>query len=76
MKVKTSITLTPDTLKAVDRLAGKSGTRSEVIERAIIDFIERKRRADRDAREVQAIDRDADALNREMADTLDFQVDV
>jgi predicted transcriptional regulator len=76
MMVKTSITLSPATLKAIDRLAGKKGNRSEVIERAVLDFVERKRRAERDAREIEAIDRDADALNREMSDTLEFQVDV
>ena len=76
MKVKTSITLSPDTLKAIDRLAGKTGTRSQVIERAVLDLVERKRRAERDAREIEAIDRDVDALNQEMADTLDFQADI
>jgi predicted transcriptional regulator len=75
MKVKTSITLSPATLKAIDRLAGKRGTRSAVIERAVLDFVERRRRVSRDAREIEAIDRDADALNDEMSDTLEFQVD-
>jgi metal-responsive CopG/Arc/MetJ family transcriptional regulator len=76
MRVKTSITLSPDTLRAVDQLVAEHETRSEVIERAVLDFLARRRQADRDARELARIDRDADVLNRELAATLEFQVDL
>jgi predicted transcriptional regulator len=76
MRVKTSITLAPATLRAIDELADDRETRSALIERAILDFVARRRRTERDARELELIDRDADALNRETAATLEFQVDL
>jgi len=76
MRVKTSITLAPETLRAIDALADEGESRSEVIERAVLDVLARRRRAARDARELSAINRDAEDLNREMAATLDFQVDL
>jgi len=75
MRVKTSITLSPETLQEIDRLAGPDGTRSEIIERAVLDLVRRKRLAERDARDLAAIDRAADALNKEMTETMQLQVD-
>jgi Arc/MetJ-type ribon-helix-helix transcriptional regulator len=76
MRVKTSITLAPESLRAIDALAEEGETRSEVIERAVLRLLEMQRRAERDARELKSIDRHADALNGEVAETLEFQVDL
>lgn len=76
MKVKTSITLSPDVLKTVDRLAGRKSNRSRVIETAVIEFAKRRERVARDAREVEILNHSADALNAEMEDVLRDQVDV
>lgn len=73
MKVKTSITLSRQALLAADRLAGKGGNRSQVIEAAILDFAARRERTLRDARDRAAIDRNAERLNREALDVLDYQ---
>ena len=73
MKVKTSITLSRAALRVADRLAGKGGNRSQVIEAAILDFAARRERSIRDARDRAAIDRHADRLNREALDVLDYQ---
>jgi predicted transcriptional regulator len=73
MKVKTSITLSPETLKAVDRLAAKGSNRSRVIEQAVVEFIARRARAHRDARDIELLNAAADELNREMADALEYQ---
>lgn len=75
MKRKTSVTLAPDVVKAVDGLAGKSGSRSAVIERAVRELIAREARRARDARELEIIDSNADRLNREAEDVLSFQVE-
>jgi predicted transcriptional regulator len=75
MKAKTSITLSASALRAVDRLAGRGGNRSAVIERAILEFVERRARQERDARDRELLDRHADALNRETADALEFQAE-
>lgn len=75
MKVKTSITLSEETLEAVDELAAKGGGRSRVIETALREFLARRRRATRDARDLAVLNRDADRLNEEMADILEYQVE-
>lgn len=75
MRVKTSITLSEETLEAVDELAAKGGGRSRVIEMALREFLARRRRATRDARDLAVLNRDADRLNEEMADTLEYQVE-
>jgi len=73
MRIKTSITLSEKTLKIVDRLAGKSSNRSRVIEQAVEAFAAAQARSVRDARDLAAINRRADALNREVAEALGFQ---
>jgi predicted transcriptional regulator len=74
MKVKTSITLSPETLRAIDRLAGADSNRSRVIERAVLELLHRQERAERDARDLAILNRAADRLNREMDDVLRDQV--
>ena len=76
MKVKTSITLTEDTLRAVDEAAGREGNRSRLIELAVLEFLERRRRQDRDARDRRILDAQAEALNREVEDVLAYQADL
>lgn len=74
MKAKTSITLSPATLRAVDELAKPRSNRSQVIEQAVVEFIERKRRERRDARDIAILNRVADELNAEVEDILAYQV--
>lgn len=72
MKVKTSITLSEDLLRAVDELA-KSSSRSEVIEDAVRDFLAARARAARDARDLEIMNKLADGYNVETADLLTYQ---
>jgi metal-responsive CopG/Arc/MetJ family transcriptional regulator len=72
MKVKASITLSDDLLRAVDELA-KSSSRSEVIEHAVRDFLAARKRALRDERDVEIMNKHADAYNLETADLLSYQ---
>ena len=72
MKVKASITLSPELLRAVDELA-KSSSRSEVIEHALRDFLAARARAQRDARDIEIMNKHADAYNLETADLLTYQ---
>lgn len=72
IKVKTSITLSEDLLRAVDELA-KSSSRSEVIERAVRDFLAARARAARDARDLEIMNRLADTYNVETADLMTYQ---
>jgi metal-responsive CopG/Arc/MetJ family transcriptional regulator len=76
MKVKTSITLTEETLRALDAAAGKDGNRSRLIETAVLEFLERRRRSQREARDRRILDAQAEALNREVEDVLAYQADL
>lgn len=67
MKVKTSITLSKTMLDAVDKLAGKTGNRSAVIEQAVREFVHKQQREARDARDLAIFHRYAD----EYADVVD-----
>jgi metal-responsive CopG/Arc/MetJ family transcriptional regulator len=76
MKSKTSITLSTDVLRRVDRLARRGESRSATIERILVEGLaERERRASND-RDRALIDAHADALNAETADVLGYQGDV
>jgi metal-responsive CopG/Arc/MetJ family transcriptional regulator len=73
MKTKTSITLSEDILTVVDqRATGKS--RSEFIETALWAYIAQMARNERNARDLDILDRNADRLNEEAADVLTYQV--
>lgn len=76
MKVKTSVTLSPETLRAIDEIAGEVLNRSRIVEQAILEFIERHRRAVRDARDLEILNRSADVLNKELEDILAYQVEL
>lgn len=76
MKVKTSISLSRETVKAIDRLAGTSRSRSSVIEWAIQELVKRESRRLQTEREIALINRHADALNREALEALEDQIDI
>jgi metal-responsive CopG/Arc/MetJ family transcriptional regulator len=76
MRVKTSITLPEELLRALDRSAGGLTNRSRAIEKAVRDMLEAEARAARDARDVELINRHADRLNDEAADVLGYQVKI
>jgi metal-responsive CopG/Arc/MetJ family transcriptional regulator len=69
MKVKTSVTLSQEVLKEVDELA-KSSSRSEVIEQVLREYLTARRRAERDARDIEIMNRYADEYNRETEEFL------
>jgi len=75
MKVKTSITLSPQTLRAIDDIADSSTSRSQIVEQAVIEFIERHRRQHREARDLEILNGSAAVLNREVEDILLYQIE-
>ena len=75
MKVKTSVAISEEVLAAIDEIAVRPGNRSRVIERALVEFIKRRRRQDREARDLELLDRAADELNREVEDVLAYQAE-
>jgi metal-responsive CopG/Arc/MetJ family transcriptional regulator len=73
MNVRTSITLSEELLKALDRWAKqRKETRSVFIEAALWAFIERSTRDMQNARDLEIINRNADSLNREALDVLEY----
>ena len=76
MKIKTSVTLSKQALRAIDRFAGRGGNRSRVIEAAVLEFAAVRERSARDARDRTRIDRLANELNRGVLDVLEYQADL
>ena len=76
MRVKTSISIPEEKLRALDKLIGPDGNRSKAIERAIDELLERFEREARDARDLEIYAGAEEELEREMEDVLSYQVDV
>ena len=73
MKAKISITLSQEVLHRVDRMAGSKHSRSAFIEAVLVRYLREHARAQRDARDLVLINRNAEELNREMLDALEYQ---
>lgn len=73
MKVKTSVTLSEDILKAIDEQSGVQN-RSEFIENAVRNYIIQVIRQRQNAKDLAIINRQAERLNEEAADVLSYQV--
>ncbi|GAB4230744.1 MAG: hypothetical protein OHK0028_05300 [Deltaproteobacteria bacterium] len=74
MKIKTSITLAEDLLKAIDEQSGPHKNRSDFIEKAVRAYVAQVTRDRQNARDLDIINRQADRLNREAEDVLSYQV--
>lgn len=74
MKVKTSITLSEDLLEAIEERLAEYKNRSDFIEAAVREFLAKKVRDERDARDLEILNRNADELNREAGEVAEFQV--
>jgi metal-responsive CopG/Arc/MetJ family transcriptional regulator len=70
MRVKTSITLPKGLLSRLDRV---DKNRSALLERAAVAYLAQLERQARDRKDIEIIDRNADRLNREALDTLQYQ---
>ena len=70
MRVKTSVTLPSELLGQLDRV---DKNRSALLERAARAYLAQLERDKRDVRDIEIINRNADRLNREAMDTLDYQ---
>lgn len=73
MKEKTSITLSREILTGIDLIAGQKQSRSAFIENVLREHIRAKARAERDARDLEIINRNAKRLNRDAEDGLELQ---
>jgi metal-responsive CopG/Arc/MetJ family transcriptional regulator len=74
MKVKTSIILSKDLLRAIDEKLEADSNRSEFIENAVWAFIAKIIRNEQNANNLEILNRSAEHLNQEAADVLEYQV--
>jgi metal-responsive CopG/Arc/MetJ family transcriptional regulator len=73
MKVRASVTLSEELLKAVDKCARQQEKRrSNFIEAALWAFVKRQIRNEQNAHDLDIINRNADFLNREASDVLEY----
>lgn len=73
MKEKTSVTLSPDVLTGIDRLAGSKRSRSAFIEDVLRQYLKQRYRAERGARDLAILNKYAKELNQEAEDGLNDQ---
>jgi metal-responsive CopG/Arc/MetJ family transcriptional regulator len=73
MRVRTSVTLPKELLIKVDALAGKKHKRSEIVESALRDYVAKESRKELNLRDIEIINANADKLNEEALDTLEYQ---
>ena len=76
MKLKTSITLSSDLLKEIDRNAGSKASRSAFIEAVMREYLKEKVRQAIHERDIQILNANADYFNREMEDVLRYQAPI
>jgi hypothetical protein len=75
MRIKTSMTLSRETLDSLEELAREGLSKSRIVEIAVADLLERHRRRRRDAGDREILDRRALELNAEVEDILGYQVE-
>lgn len=75
MREKTSVSLTKELLREIERVAGENVNRSEFLETAAWDRITLLRRRRREARDRAILNRNSRALNAEALDVLAYQAD-
>ena len=76
MKLKTSVTLSEDIVKALDGAAQPGENRSQTIERLLRESLRAAAGRVANQRELELINRHADQLNVEAADVLMYQGEV
>ena len=76
MRVKTSVTIDERVLRAIDKATTRTRSRSRLIEDAAREYLARRGRAAREARDLAILNEVADDLNRELDDVLAYQGDV
>ena len=70
MKVKTSVTLSEELIRRMDRV---DTNRSALLEQAAREYLERLEKKARDTRDAEILDAHAARLNSEAEDVLEYQ---
>jgi len=75
MRVRTSVTLPKELLVKVDALAGKKNGRSAIVESALVEYVAREKPKKLNRRDIDIINANADLINRQVEETLEFQAE-
>ena len=75
MRVRTSVTLPKDLLIKVDALAGKRHKRSAIVESALRDYVAKENGKKLNRRDIEIINKNADLINKQVEETLEFQAE-
>ena len=75
MRVRTSVTLPRELLIQVDALVGKNRKRSAVVESALVEYVAKERPRSINRRDIEIINKNADLINRQVEETLEFQAE-
>ncbi|HLA96092.1 MAG TPA: hypothetical protein VK612_10245 [Pyrinomonadaceae bacterium] len=75
MRVRTSVTLPEELLVEVDALAGKKNGRSAIVESALVAYVAKERPKKLNRRDIRIINENADLINRQVEETLEFQAE-
>jgi metal-responsive CopG/Arc/MetJ family transcriptional regulator len=70
------VTMPKDLLIEVDAFTRKKQKRSEVIEMALRDFLHREARTERDKRELEIINANAEEMNKQSLETMELLADL
>ena len=73
MKIKTSLTLSEELLTVIDKKAAAHKSRSDFIENALWTYLKHLVHLEQNKRDLQIINENADFLNREAQDVLEYQ---
>ncbi len=76
MKIQTSVILSENLLSMVDQLLEKDKTLSDFVEAALQHYIAQFKRLKDSEKDIEIINRNADYLNKESEDALQYQVEL
>jgi metal-responsive CopG/Arc/MetJ family transcriptional regulator len=76
MKVRTSVILSENLLSTIEQLSEKDKTLSDFIETALRFYIAKLRQSDKTDKDIEIINKNAEYLNQETQDALQYQVEL
>jgi len=76
MRIQTSVMLSENILSAIEHLSEKDRTLSDFIETALQFYITKLKRFDESGRDFEIINKNADYLNQETQDALQYQAEL
>ncbi|MDM8542757.1 hypothetical protein QUF90_16910 [Desulfococcaceae bacterium HSG9] len=76
MKIQTSVILSENLLSAIEQLSEKDKTLSDFIETGLQYYITKLKRSGESDKDIEIINENADYLNQETQDALQYQVEL